>query len=249
MQVMNWQFSPGLWPTLATLIVLPILMSLGFWQLDRAQQKTDIYNNFTERMQAQPTDLSKAFSLRDDKEAMIWRQVIAEGSYQLSTVFLLDNRTLSGKAGYYVYLPFKLTDKSATVLVNYGWVPADTDRNQAPRINLPESLNTQITGLAKAPPSPSPLLKDVPDDTLAEGVYRTQHLDINRVKAQYNLDVLPYVVRLDKGEHPGVYREWTLPGSGSEKHHGYAFQWFAMSAALVIIYLYLNLKRVTNKDE
>jgi len=32
-------FTPKLLPTLATLLVLPLLISLGFWQLDRADQK------------------------------------------------------------------------------------------------------------------------------------------------------------------------------------------------------------------
>ena len=48
MRIASWEFNPSLWPTLATILVLPLFLSLGFWQLDRAEEKR------RELMEAQP---------------------------------------------------------------------------------------------------------------------------------------------------------------------------------------------------
>jgi surfeit locus 1 family protein len=34
----------------------------------------------------------------------------------------------------------------------------------------------------------------------------------------------------------GLQRQWDAPNTGVDKHHGYAFQWFALSALLVGLY-------------
>ena len=38
----------------------------------------------------------------------------------------------------------------------------------------------------------------------------------------------------------GLLRDWTEPGSGVEKHYGYAFQWFALSALIAILYVWFQ---------
>src|SRR5690625_517931 len=39
MRLGRYRFQPSLWPSLAVLLLLPLLLGLGFWQLDRAEQK------------------------------------------------------------------------------------------------------------------------------------------------------------------------------------------------------------------
>ena len=39
MRVGKWQFDPSLWPSLATLVLLVVLVLLGMWQLRRAEYK------------------------------------------------------------------------------------------------------------------------------------------------------------------------------------------------------------------
>jgi cytochrome oxidase assembly protein ShyY1 len=38
----------------------------------------------------------------------------------------------------------------------------------------------------------------------------------------------------------GLLRDWTQPGSGVETHYGYAFQWFALSALIAILYVWFQ---------
>jgi surfeit locus 1 family protein len=46
----------------------------------------------------------------------------------------------------------------------------------------------------------------------------------------------------------GLVRKWARPDSGSAKNWGYAFQWFAMALAVLIIYLVLSVKRERSKN-
>ena len=58
------------------------------------------------------------------------------------------------------------------------------------------------------------------------------------------VDLLPFVVELDRSESHGFAREWRPHrGIGPERHRGYAFQWFALAATLLAIYTFVNLRR------
>ena len=55
--------------------------------------------------------------------------------------------------------------------------------------------------------------------------------------------LLPHIIKLEPESEGGFNRDWREPGSGKEKNLGYAFQWFAMASALLIIFLAVNLKK------
>ena len=50
-------FRPKLIPTLCTIAIAPMLAGLGFWQMDRAQQKIDIQSKFESRYHAPPVSI------------------------------------------------------------------------------------------------------------------------------------------------------------------------------------------------
>ena len=52
------------------------------------------------------------------------------------------------------------------------------------------------------------------------------------------------VLLLDKDQPGGFVREWNPVVVGPERHVGYAVQWFALAAALVILYVWVNLNRI-----
>ena len=118
-------FSPGLWPSVITLVVLGILIALGFWQLDRATQKRILLAGYTVNpnatvVQLEP-DLQSVTDLR-------YKFASATGYYDAKHQFLLDNRTSHGRAGYHVLTPFKLRESQVAVLVNRGWIPMGVSR-------------------------------------------------------------------------------------------------------------------------
>ena len=57
MRFAGFEFRPGLWPTLATLALLPILSGLGIWQLERANWKQGLIDAHEASIQLGPVEL------------------------------------------------------------------------------------------------------------------------------------------------------------------------------------------------
>lgn len=238
MQLGNRQFFPGLWPTLATLSILPLLLYLGFWQLDRAQQKTALHQHYLQRSNEPPI---KSIEANMDISGLLWRKAILAGSFSNKHTFLLDNQVLNMQPGYYVFSPFEI-DNGITLLVNRGWIRAGVDRSETPMLDTPGGRLT-LSGVIKAPPVTGWLLAEDTEEELGQGLFRLQHISPEDIGSRYQLTLTPYILRLDEGSAAGYERDWQQPGSGREKHLGYAFQWFAMASALLLIFLVVNLKK------
>ncbi|MFK8067185.1 MAG: SURF1 family protein [Gammaproteobacteria bacterium] len=248
MQIGIWNFRPSLWPTLATLLSLPLLFSLGNWQLDRAAEKEQVQKDFEANYYGAAFDLNENSTERLDPAQMEWKKVIVRGSFETDHQFILDNQPMNFKTGYLVFTPFKLENESTRILINRGWVPANPDRRILPKINDFSTGLVTISGAAKKTPFSGIELSDDLIENLENGLSRVQQIDLQNVESTTGQTFLPYIVRLDKQSPQGYLRDWVLPGFGAEKHYGYAFQWFAMTAALIIIYLVVNIKRVRNDD-
>ncbi len=89
----GWIFEPGRASTCATLLLLPLLLTLGFWQLDRARQKAELQTAFAERFQLPPTPLAE---VDPADSANRYRRVIAAGRYDNAHQLLLDNQVRDG---------------------------------------------------------------------------------------------------------------------------------------------------------
>ena len=82
MRIASWEFTPGLWPTIVTLLVLPLFIYLGVWQLDRAEQKRELHDEFESRQDADAIDLNSKQTLRDIFDELRWRKVCQlEGTF------------------------------------------------------------------------------------------------------------------------------------------------------------------------
>ena len=42
------------------------------------------------------------------------------------------------------------------------------------------------------------------------------------------------------GPSEGLQRDWPAPALGVERHYGYAFQWFGLSALVAILYVWFQ---------
>ncbi|WP_324727290.1 SURF1 family cytochrome oxidase biogenesis protein, partial [Pseudomonas chlororaphis] len=52
-------FRPGVLPTLVVLALLPVLVTLGFWQLGRGEQKRELLASYAERRVAEPLSVDE----------------------------------------------------------------------------------------------------------------------------------------------------------------------------------------------
>ncbi len=226
-------------PTLAALAAFVLLLALGLWQLERAQEKQALGDAFERRTREPPVQLDTAAV---DPDALRYRRVIATGAYDAGHQFLLDNRTRRGVAGYHVLTPLRLRASEGAVLVNRGWVPLGASRERLPAIPAPAGP-VRIEGLV-AVPGDDPFLLG-PAGYEVEGWPRVvQAVDLAAMERALGYRLRPYTVRLDAGIPGGFVREWQpYLGFGPERHHAYATQWFALAAAVLVIYIVVVTRR------
>ena len=229
----------GLWPSLATLALLPLMIGLGLWQLDRAAQKQLLQAEYDRRQQEPAVQL---VSVLEPPEALRFRRVVARGRYEPEHQILIDNRVHRGQAGYHVLTPLRLGDGSVRVLVNRGWVPLGQDRAVLPVIETPRGL-VEVTGLAAVPQTKGFHLGGAkPPGEGWQPVWQYLDLDVFRDNVAFPLQ--PIVILLDPDSaNGGFVRQWARLDAGIATHQGYAFQWFSLAAALAAIYILLNTRK------
>ena len=233
------EFSPRLWPTLVTLLLTGFLLSLGFWQLDRAEQKREILGSY------QGDEDGAVIRINADMKSaagLEYQPASSIGRYDSDHQLLLDNRTHEGRAGYQVLTPFIMRDSEVAVLVNRGWLAMGDSRDQLPDIAVGEIQRT-IVGRLKTPPVEVFMLGE--EEPRQRWPYRIQRIEFQALSEQLQRTLLPFVLLSDKEEPDGYLRNWQpLAGFGPERNVGYAVQWFGLAAALVIIYFTVNSRRV-----
>lgn len=242
-----YKFSPGLLSSMLTATLLYIMFSLGLWQLDRAEFKDTLQQKIVERKNLTPIDLNVSIdTLPKSSEGRRYRPVTLAGQYDTAHSFLLDNKTFNGRVGYHVFTPLKINNE-ITILVNRGFVSQGATRQQLPDIISTKETIT-LNGLLDVEPSRALVLADNVQDTTQWPVV-LQYLDLNEINTLLNYPLYDMVLWLDETDDvdnsTGSF-DYDLPvlNLNSAKNNGYAFQWFAMSLALFIIYMVVNTKKV-----
>lgn len=231
------RFRPGLVPSLAVGALLPLLLGLGFWQLDRAGQKRSIERDFSAGGQVE------VVSAPDQMETLgRYRRISLRGRFDGSRQFLLDNMTDGGAAGYQVLTPFLPDSWDRWVIVNRGWIRKDFTDATLPDIAVPVEAR-EIQGRLARLPRPGIALK--PEKLTDRNWPRVvQFPAMGELEQALERPLAARSVLLDAGAPDGYLRRWQPAGLGPERHIGYAVQWFALAATLMIIYLVVNVKRI-----
>lgn len=228
------QFKAALWPTLAAIAGVAITLALGNWQLGRGHDKAALAQRIAAANRDAQIELSQTEARADD---VAWHRVEVRGRFVPKYAVLIDNRVLHGVVGYHVVMPLKIAGGERHVLVNRGWVAATASRDVLPQIKTPAE-DVRVTGLATLPSKRYLELSN----QVAEGKV-WQNLTLERYRAAIPIALQPVVIQQESEIDDGLKREWSAPDLGIDKHYGYAFQWFAMAAAIVIIYLVCNVRK------
>lgn len=246
MRIGKYQFKPRLIPTILVLVLLPVLLRLGFWQLARANEKRAIIAEQHAKLALPPKVIDRP--LRDTANLQFHRLQVT-GTFLVKYQVYIDNKIHQNKVGYDIVTPMRIGSSEQYVLVDRGWVPMGASRAELPQIDTPKQ-EVSIVGIAKYN------TKDVV--SFGDGNRSNQGwpavvrwVDIKAISKETKLNLLPFMLLLDPQSQYGYVREWKFINMPPEKHVSYAVQWFAMAFALVVIYLVVNLKRIskTEKDD
>lgn len=222
------------WPAIAATLGIALTVTLGNWQLDRGVQKRALKARF-EAQAAQPPIHIGAHELagRD----MDLRRVEARGVLEPRYAVFIDNRIHRGIPGYHVVMPLRLDHGDRYVLVNRGWLARPPHRTDLPDVRTPHDPVT-ITGVAVIP---SGRMLELSRDVIEGPIW--QNLTIERYREIMPISVQPFVLRQDNPLDDGLVRAWDSPDLGIDKHYGYAFQWFALAATILVFYAITQFRR------
>jgi surfeit locus 1 family protein len=222
--------------TLGTVLAVASTLALGRWQLSRAAQKEALQASIEAQATLPPLD-GPALILRAGQAAELQRRVTLRGHWLAAHTVFLDNRQMNSKPGLYVVTPLQLEGSPAVVLVQRGWVARNfIDRTSLPRIETPPGV-IEIQGRIVPPPSK---LYELGGPEM--GRIR-QNLDMTRFSAELGVPLLPVSVQQMGAASEGLLREWPQVATGVATHYGYAFQWFALSALIAILYVWFQIVR------
>lgn len=221
--------------TAAAAATVGITGTLGFWQLSRAAQKQALEERIEQRATLPPLGATDLLAGASGFDAMVHRPVVLRGHWVDSASVYLDNRPMAGRSGFILVTPLQPTGSAQAILVQRGWVPRDfQDRSKVPDVATPlEEVEVQ----GRLAPPPSRLF----ELGATESGRIRQNLDLDAVAQASGLSLPPLSV-LQTGTSPeGLLREWPRFESAVHKHHGYAAQWFAMSAVTAGLYAWFQL--------
>lgn len=237
----GFHFHPGIVSSLVTAALLYTMVSLGQWQLERAEFKDTLQQNISERKKLSPVGLEELPVTSADRR---FHAAQFFGEFDAQHSFLLDNITFNGQVGYHVFTPVK-TSSSRAVLVSRGFVKQGQTRELLPELKTPDG-EIEIKGLLDMPPSRTLLLADNVQETSRWPVV-LQYIDLAEISQILDYELYDMVLWLNPDESGSFEYDLPVLNLNAAKNKGYAFQWFAMSFALIIIYLVVNTKRMVKK--
>lgn len=226
------RWSPGRRMTAFVAVMLPMVLGLGLWQLDRRAEKLAYEAQYFDRMGMLPVEPTP------DTRYEPFTRLRLQGRYEQDRSFLVDNQIHQGRAGYRVVTSF-VDGGGRRWLVNRGWVAAPDSRERLPAFDTP-GIPTTLVGVVWPDTGLPPLL--AADRWPADWPKRVQRLDVAQMASQLE-EAEPLEIRLETGQ-PGVLAAVDLGVDfNPSRHMGYAVQWFGLAAALLAGYVIFGLRR------
>jgi surfeit locus 1 family protein len=225
-------------------ITIATTLALGNWQLNRAAQKEALQSALEVEGRKPVLDTAK-LRAAPDKVGLVQQRAILLGTWIADKTVFLDNRQMNAKVGFFVVTPLQLDGGRDVIWVQRGWIQRNfEDRALLTRVETPVS---QVTIEGRLAPPPGKLYEL---GTASGGVIR-QNLDVEQFKAETGLPLMPVILLQTGPASEGLLREWPAPNLGTDKHYGYAFQWFgiaALVAGLTLWFQFLQPYLKRNKD-
>ena len=225
---------------------ISLFVSLGFWQLERANEKEHIVNLYNKR---QLLKADKIFIIaKGDIKEKYYRNYKIKGRY-INKNFLIDNKIKNKIPGFNVITPFQIESSKELVLVDRGWIPLEGKRENIVKnyeyLNHEriDTLVQEINGYIYPREKSYTIGKIATNTTWPILIQAIDFDEIKNFINEENLLISDVVFRLSANNNFGFKREWEIISMDSNKHMGYAFQWFSMAIALFVLVLIFIMRK------
>ena len=245
--------SKKIFTTILIIFAVIAMIFLGFWQLDRHSQKSDINERISARLDNEPLglvdiDKLKSYEIIEMERDFEYRSIAVSGKYIQEDSVLIRNRTYNGVPGFWLLTPFQLSNNQI-IVVNRGWLPISAENY----IDLNTSA-FDLTGILRK----TELAKGLQRADSSQGVLESlARPDLARYEEQLGYEIFPMYIQLI-GQNPqqsdGFPQVLDLPKFSEGQHLSYAVQWFifASIAAIgypLVLWSYSKSKRIRGRKE
>ena len=226
------KFKPGVRITIFFIIFAVLFFSLGIWQIERGQAKTQIMSEFENKLTKDPFYLNA--------ESKKWDRVLVNGKWENKKQLLIDNVIHQGIAGYKVLTPLRINETNKLILVDRGWIKQNKFRDQLPDIQIPEDFASVIGTLEQ--PELGLVLSDELISNNWPKISQTKNVEV--ISKAYTEEIFPMILLADPLLKNSLeYIKITPTNMTPIKHYGYSSQWFLMFLVLCFMYIWYGLSR------
>lgn len=223
-------------PTIISLAIIGVLLSLGFWQLQRKQQKVALVAALHERLAAPPSRIPPTTWVHLTPERDEFRRVIFNAKVDTATQAQVYSsgsalRKDIARSGVWVFAPATLADGSV-VVVNRGFVP---EGQPVPAGG--ENGEQSLAGYIRFPEQASWL---TPPADMAKRLWflRDHHAMAQALGWAKGASVAPYYIDLESPvPESGVPKPGPLTVNLKDNHLQYAITWFLLALAVSVAFL------------
>jgi len=224
-------FSRQWWlATLLVLVAMGVMIRLGFWQLDRLDQRRARNAEITQKLSLPPLPLSDKNSLPNDLAQLKDRRVMATGEFDFSNQVALKLQNWEGAPGSYLITPLILEDSQQAVLVSRGWIPEEeASPEQWSQFDEPGPVT--VTGFVIL----SEALPQNVEDTVGTPQREWFRVDIEAIQSQLPYEILPVYIQQSPPDSDNTtlpYRVEPNVELTDGPHLSYAIQWFIFALIL-----------------
>ena len=222
-------------PSILITATFAFLVSLGFWQLERADDKRGIEASIKQANTGSVELIKKEEGLQSKE----YYEVRLQGKYLSDKQFIYDNQIVDQVSGYYVLTPYALEGQSKAILINRGFIPWNGRRDKLADIVIGQETREIKVQISK----PIKRMELKPSEVGIQFPVLIQSIDLQDMADRAKVDFSSVIGLLDASASNGFIRKWE-PYTGSiEKHIGYAIQWFLMALVLAIIGIRIAIKQ------
>lgn len=231
---------PWLLKHLLVVLVLIGLINLGFWQLQRLEQRRAFNRNITAALNQPATPLTGD---PVDPAELHFQRVRVTGTFDNKQTIAIRNQ-LRGEdmPGLHLVTPLRISGSDTAVLVDRGWIPrGDSDPTPARLTPYDVAGEVSIEGIANQTQTRPGWLSPL-DPPLKQGQTRLVawfRIDIDRIQEQLPYRLLPIFVQQlpdPNANADGLPHQDSGLTLDEGPHLGYAIQWFSFAIILVVTY-------------
>lgn len=237
------RFRPTVLPTIVVVAMSAVLLSLGTWQLNRAEEKRALINSYTQVPDKPPVSFADVMVVGKQESGISrvrYRRIQVQGRFDSGRHILLDNQLRNREPGYMVFTPFYVLNSDVVLLVNRGWLAKPVEDAQLLRID--DEQPTVVTGLINHAPGVGFKMGSLDDS--GDGWPRIlPYIDMDWLAHQFDGQLMSWIILLDPEAEYGFERMWEpVIRMTPEKHQGYALQWYSLAIVLIFLFVAGSLR-------